>query len=59
MRVKISKTEFEIENNQKIKLTISIGAAKIKNYASIEDAISLADINLYKAKETGRNKLIK
>ena len=59
LRVKISETKFIIENGKKINLTISIGSTKIKEYKSIEEAISKADINLYKAKENGRNKLIK
>ena len=59
LRIKVSETNFEIENQEKIKLTISIGSAKIKKYDNIEDAIGKADINLYKAKEKGRNKLVK
>lgn len=59
LRIKVSETEFNIENDQKINLTISIGSAKIKEYKNIEESIADADINLYKAKETGRNKLVK
>lgn len=59
LRIKVSETKFIIENGKKINLTISIGSAKIKEYENIEEAISKADINLYKAKETGRNKLVK
>ena len=59
LRKKVSETKFEIENKKKINLTISIGSAKIKEYGNIEEAISKADINLYDAKETGRNKLVK
>lgn len=59
LRIKISKMDFEIENNKKINLTISIGSTKINDYKNIEEAIGMADVNLYKAKETGRNKLVK
>lgn len=59
LRKNISKQKFEIENNKKINLTISIGSAKIKEYDDIEKAVSIADVNLYNAKETGRNKLVK
>ena len=59
IRVIISETKFEIENNKKINLTISVGATTIKNYNNIEEAIGIADLNLYKAKESGRNQLIK
>ena len=59
LRIKISQTKFEIENKKKINLTISIGSAKMTKYGNIEEAISKADINLYEAKESGRNKLVK
>ncbi len=59
LRIRISKTKFEIENKQKIDLTISIGASIVNECENIEDAIALADVNLYKAKETGRNKVVK
>lgn len=58
LRIQISKISFAIENNQKINVTISIGAANITDYKDLEGAIELADSNLYKAKETGRNKVI-
>ena len=59
MRVKISEVKFNTEKNKKISLTISIGSKEIKDYKSLEDAVALADVKLYKAKETGRNKLVK
>ena len=58
LREKISSTEFKIEENKTIKLTISIGAAKINNYCTLDEAISMADLNLYCAKNEGRNKVI-
>lgn len=59
MRKEIEEEQFEIENNKSIKVTISIGSASIKDYITVEDAISKADTNLYQAKKTGRNKLVK
>ena len=58
IRVKVSKTKFSIEGKEKIDLTISIGAAAIDKYDPLEEVISVADKNLYKAKKTGRNKLV-
>ena len=59
MRIKISESKFNIEDNKKIDLTISIGSAKLRKYKDLETAVSSADVNLYKAKKTGRNKLVK
>ena len=59
LRQKIEKTSFVIEGDKKIKITVSIGAVVASNNLTLEEAVSLADENLYKAKETGRNRLIK
>ena len=59
LRLTIKELDFEIENDKTINLTISIGSAKISDFNTLEDAIKIADVNLYKAKKTGRNKLIK
>lgn len=59
LRRRVSKTIFKGENNENIGITISIGAASIKDPTDINDAVQVADERLYKAKETGRNKLIK
>ena len=58
LRIKISRTKFKIENNLSVNITISIGVAKIKEYKSLEKAVGLADEKLYKAKTTGRNKVV-
>lgn len=47
---------IESFNPIQIKKTISIGLADLKNETNIEDIINKADIALYKAKKTGRNK---
>ncbi len=59
MRRKISETKFIIENNKRVNITVSIGSAPIEEYGDIEAAVAVADANLYTAKETGRNKLVK
>ena len=41
-----------------IKCTISVGVAKYEENLSIPEVIKLADTNLYKAKENGRNQII-
>ena len=58
LREKVGRTKFQIDENKEINLTISIGAAPIEYKVKLEDAVTIADKNLYEAKETGRNKLI-
>lgn len=57
MRKYIEQTSFKTENNE-IKFTVSIGSANYKENIRIEDFIKIADDNLYKAKNSGRNKVI-
>ena len=59
MRVRVEKTKFKIENDQEIDVTISIGSTSVDGEVKLEDAIGKADVNLYKAKESGRNRLVK
>jgi diguanylate cyclase (GGDEF)-like protein len=56
LRTDIAETDFEIPDG-KISVTISTGASALKN-ESLEALINLADIALYKAKESGRNKVV-
>lgn len=48
--------EFNLLDND-LKITISIGSTPYKD-VKIEKLIKMADDNLYKAKEKGRNQLI-
>ncbi len=59
MRLKIEETTFTYEGIP-IKLTTSFGVYTIVNNdsATVESAINIADENLYKAKKSGRNKVI-
>lgn len=59
MRVAIDNTEFDLDNQFKSKLTISAGLTKV-NLAQddFETALVLADVALYDAKRTGRNKVV-
>ena len=59
LRAKISEVKFDVDNDKSINITVSIGSSEIKKYIPLEEAIKKADINLYKAKQTGRNKLVK
>lgn len=58
IRIDISNTKFVIRNKKKINITVSLGSKYIKDGKCIEEAVSRADVNLYKAKKTGRNKLV-
>ena len=58
LKSKVSKTKFKTEDNKHINLTISAGCASIYDYKTLEEAVSIADNNLYKAKHSGRNKVI-
>lgn len=58
LRIKVSKSKFKIEKNKNINITISIGTAKVKRKQNINDALKEADERLYKAKKSGRNKVI-
>jgi diguanylate cyclase (GGDEF)-like protein len=42
------------------KITVSIGASIVRNnsYEDLQEIIKIADINLYKAKNTGKNKIV-
>ena len=58
IRKKIELTPYTIKDNKKINITVSIGSKYIKTSKSIEESVALADKNLYKAKQTGRNKVV-
>jgi len=58
IRVTIENTKFKMKNKKIINCTASIGGKYIKNPISLEEAVNKADKNLYKAKKSGRNKVV-
>ena len=61
LRKKVEKHAFPADENKKIKLTISIGLTSIlprSTKIKLESIIKIADQQLYKAKNSGRNKVI-
>lgn len=59
IRALVASTAFVIsEQVEPLKKTVSIGIAEYKNGDTIEEFIGRADKALYKAKETGRNKVV-
>ena len=57
IRYYFEKNSFSFSGN-KIKFTISFGVSKFDGKKKIETVIKEADEKLYKAKETGRNKIL-
>ena len=58
LRIKVSKSKLKIDDNSEISITISIGVSKVDTYNILEDGVKKADINLYEAKNKGRNMVI-
>lgn len=56
-RHKIQEEDFEFEG-AKIRLTITIGAAKYENDISLEKWVDLADDKMYIGKNTGKNQTV-
>jgi len=58
-RAAIEAIDFVVPGQERpLKETTSIGIAELKSDESVEDLISRVDKALYKAKETGRNKVV-
>ena len=58
MRMALIDNPLEGQEKGTIAIKCSFGVSVIKNPADFNDAIKLADERLYKAKETGRNKVV-
>lgn len=57
VRKKVQKARF-MYKNQKIDVTLSCGVSERSTHTSMQSTITSADEFLYKAKETGRNKVV-
>ncbi|MEP1449241.1 MAG: diguanylate cyclase [Paraglaciecola sp.] len=57
LRKKVANTQFK-QNDKLFSVTISIGIHQIAKTDTINQAITKADTNLYRAKEQGRNRCI-
>jgi len=59
LRLAVSENEIDIYANTTMKKTISIGLAIFpKDSSSLNTILKYADIALYEAKESGRNKVV-
>ncbi len=56
IRKSVESADFILPDNQKIKKTISLGAAIFDENSDVESVIADADLMLYKSKDTGRNR---
>ncbi len=59
LRVSIKNHIIDIGGNQKISIQISLGVSQLVQSDSSETLVQRADSALYKAKETGRDKVVK
>jgi FOG: GGDEF domain len=60
IRKNMEKRVIKLPNNTTIKRTISIGVSEIPTDADkFWQAVKFADVALYKAKESGRNKVVR
>jgi len=57
LREIISETYYELDNLEKLNVTISIGGTMYENAEDLASLVSRADANMYKSKQTGRNKV--
>jgi len=58
IRLNVEKSGVKVENNEEIHFTISLGAAIYQSGDAIDDVINQADMNLYEAKKSGKNKVV-
>lgn len=56
-RIKIEETRFKIDDEKSVNITVSIGVAMLDEEESLEVLIRKADVQLYKAKDNGRNRV--
>lgn len=57
LRSSIESNVVQTDNQETIRFTVSIGAAKYDEDETLDEAINLADMKLYNAKNSGKNKV--
>ena len=58
IRQKVEAFSFRAHNGQEISFTVSIGLCKYEEGEDINEVINQADMNLYEAKNSGKNRVI-
>ncbi len=58
IRAVVEKFQFKLSDNVSLPLTISIGTAIHDGHPDFKNTIKLADMALYEAKESGRNRVV-
>jgi len=57
IRVKVEQARF-LYKGARISITVSCGISERKRTASLDKVLKLADVNMYKAKQNGRNRVV-
>ena len=57
LRMIISHSYFELENMERLKVTITVGGTMFKDSEEMGTLVSRADVNMYESKQSGRNKV--
>lgn len=58
IRLEIEEAIFKFSDNQSLKATSSFGVSSYTENMTIKELMKQADIALYEAKESGRNKVV-